>query len=221
MLKHIGKMKHNGAKVCVVYRTLPGDAFGALVVGTAALSEQHHNTLMTEVESALGQQANELGDHLSNRYFQDGANILESLHLQGKLRRVETKDVVMTPTASDEVSLDEINVMIAEQKGVTLDDLSIKSDMPHMQRKTNVQDISVKDHTGNHPRVAEKQKEYPEILRESPAVAKTSSPADLRSEAEKLLLEAAKLQKMADELEAPKKKISAKSKQKTAKSEYN
>ena len=121
---------------------------------------------------------------------------------------------------SDEVSLDEINVMIAEQKGVTLDELSIKSDMPHMQRKTNVQDISVKDHSGNHPRVAEKQKEYPEIPRESPTVAK-SSPADLRGEAEKLLLEAAKLQKMADELEAPKKKISAKSKQKTTKSEYN
>ena len=210
-------MKHNGAKVCVVYRTLPGDAFGALVVGTASLSEQHHNTLMSEVESSLGQQANELGDHLSNRYFQDGSNILESLHLQGKLRRVDTKDVVMTPTMSDEVSLDEINVMIAEQKGVTLDELSIKSDMPHMQRKTNVQDISVKDHSGNHPRVAEKQKEYPEIPRESPTVAK-SSPADLRGEAEKLLLEAAKLQKMADELEAPKKKISAKSKQKTTKS---
>jgi hypothetical protein len=224
MLKHVGKMKHNGAKVCVIYRTLPGDAFGALVVGTSSLSELHHNALMSEVESSLGQQANELGDHISNRFFQDGANILESLHLNGKLKRVETGEVIMTPTMSDEINLTDLNVMIAEQKGVTLDELSIKSDMPHMQRKTNVQDISVKDHSGNHSRVPEKQKTYPEIKRESPSnlkAAEMSSASDLRVEANRLLTEAAKLKKMADELEPPKKKSSAKTKQKTSESEHN
>ena len=224
MLKHVGKMKHNGAKVCVIYRTLPGDAFGALVVGTSSLSELHHNTLMVEVESALGQQANEFGDHISNRFFQDGANILESLHLNGKLKRVATAEVIMTPTMSDEVSLDELNVMIAEQKGITLDELSIKSDMPHMQRKTNVQEVPIKDHTGNHSRVPEKQKEYPEIKKESPSNLKAtelSSASDLRNEANRLLMEAEKLKKMADELEPPKKKSSAKTKQKNTEPEHN
>jgi hypothetical protein len=212
MLKHVGKMKHNGAKVCVIYRTLPGDAFGALVVGTASLSELHHNALMIEVESPLAQQANELGDHISNRFFQDGGNMLEVLHMQGKLRRVETNGVIMTPTMSDEVPLDELNSLIAEQKGVTLDDLSIKSDMPHMQRKTDIKDVGIKDHTDNHSRVPEKQKAYPEILKESPSNLKPtelSSAKDLRSEADRLYKEAAKLKKMADELEPPKKKTSA------------
>jgi|APCry1669189768_1035252.scaffolds.fasta_scaffold00028_37 hypothetical protein len=224
MLKHVGKMKHNGAKVAVIYRTLPGDAFGALVVGTASLSETQHNALMNELESALGQQANEFGDHISNRYFQDGANILESLHLQGKLRRVETTEVVMMPTSTDEVMLSELNEIIAEQKGVTLDDLSIKSDMPHLQRKTNVQEIPVKDHTGNHPRVTEKQKEYPPILSESPSGTKEPevvSVGDLKNEISKLLLEAQRLQKLADSMEPAKKKTSAKAKQKNTESEHN
>jgi hypothetical protein len=203
----------------VIYRTLPGDAFGALVVGTASLSELHHNSIMNEVESALGQQANELGDHLSNRYFQDGGNILETLHLQGKLRRVETKDVIMTPTSTDEVDLDKINVMIAEQKGVSLDDLSIKSDMPHMQRKTSVQEVPVRDLTDNHSRVPDKQTKYPPILQESPTassdivVKEPKTPSEMRSEADRLYKEAAKLKKMADDIEPPKKKIIAKTKQ--------
>jgi hypothetical protein len=224
MLKHVGKMKHNGAKVCVIYRTLPGDAFGALVVGTSSLNELHHNALMGEVESALGQQANEFGDHVSNRFFQDGGNILETLHLQGKLKRVDTSEVIMTPTMSDEIVLSDLNVMIAEQKGVTLDELSIKSDMPHMQRKTNVQEVPIKDHTGNHSRVPEKQKEYPEIKNESPSNLKASelsSASDMRNEADRLLKEAEKLKKMADELEPPKKKSSAKTKQKNTEPEHN
>jgi hypothetical protein len=224
MLKHVGKMKHNGAKVCVIYRTLPGDAFGALVVGTASLPELHHNALMTELESPLGQQANEFGDHISNRFFQDGGNMLEILHMQGKLRRVDTSDVIMTPTMSDEVPLDELNVLIAEQKGVTLDDLSIKSDMPHMQRKTDVKDVDIKDHTGNHSRVPEKEKAYPEILRESPSnlkLDKLQSAKDLRSEADRLYKEAAKLKKLAEELEPTKKKTSAKATKENSESERN
>jgi hypothetical protein len=219
MLKHVGKMKHNGAKVCVIYRTLPGDSFGALVVGTASLSELHHNSLMTEVESALGQQANEFGDHISNRFFQDGTNILENLHINGKLRRVATTDVVMTPTMSDEISLDQLNLMIAEQKGITLDDLSIKSDMPHLQRKTQVQEVPVRDLTNNHSRVPDKQAKYPEILNESPkntvapvatVILEPKTPSEMRSEADRLYKEAAKLKKLADEIEPPKKKNSAK-----------
>lgn len=217
-------MKNNGAKVCVVYRTLPGDAFGALVIGTASLTESQHNALMQELESQYGQQANELGDHLSNRYFPDGGNMLETLHMQGKLRRVETGEVIMTPTSTDEVVLSELNVLIAEQKGVTIDDLSIKSDMPHMQKKTERTEVPITDHTNNHTRVPDKKKEYPEILRESPSNTKlddSKSASELRSEADRLYKEAARLKKMADELEPPKKKISGKKSEQPVESEHN
>lgn len=209
MLKHVGKMKNNGAKVCVIYRTLPGDSFGALVCGTSTLSELHHNSLMNEVESALGQQANELGDHVSNRYFQDGSNMLEQLHMTGKLVRVATSDVIMTPAAGSELGLDELNLMIAEQKGVSLDDLSIKSDMPHVHR-TKVEDIEVNDLTKSSNNTNVIIEDISKKKTTSSPIDKTLTTAsDYRSEADRLYKEAAKLRKIANELDPPKKKNSA------------
>lgn len=203
MLKHVGKMKHNGAKVCVVYRTLPGDTRSALVVGSATLSDAYHNSLMTEVESPQGQQANELGDHLSSRYFTDGTNMLEQLHNTGKLVKVPTGNVWMTPDTATEISLDELNVMIAEQKGVSLDDLAIKDDMPHKQKKTQTQDVEIKDLSD----LANDRNTDPV----SSLIAESANPnaSELRSRADRLYKEAALLRKKADEIDPPKKKSSA------------
>ena len=205
MLKHIGKMKHNGAKVCVIYRTLPGDAFSALVVGTSSLTEAHHNTLMTELETPQGQQSNELGDHLSNRYFSDGTNILEQIHITGKLVKVATSDVLMTPTLVDEVPLNELNVMIAEQKGVSLDDLAIKADMPHKTRNnTKTQDIQIEDLT---KKPSKSDVVIDDLTKPKPPKELTTA-RDYRSEADRLYKEAARLKKIADEIDPPKKKES-------------
>lgn len=199
MLKHIGKMKHNDAKVCVVYRTLPGDPFSALVVGTSSLTDAYHNNLMSLVESQDGQQANELGDALSTRFFSDGTNMLEQLHMSGKLVKVATDKVWMTPTTVDVVSLDELNLLIAEQKGVTLDDLSIKADMPHVNKNdSKVADPKVED-------LADVQ-----AIEPTKNLTETKEPvsaSDYRSQADKLYKEAARLRKIADELDPPKKRI--------------
>ncbi len=206
MLKHIGKMKHNDAKVCVIYRTLPGDAHSALVVGTSTLTDQYHNALMQVVETQDGQQANELGDALSTRFFPDGTNILEQLHLTGKLVKVATDKVWMTPTPADQISLDELNVMIAEQKGVALDDLSIKADMPHVQKEgaheVKPDEIKVEEFS------VEKKVESTEILTETKNDEPMSASA-YRSQADKLYKEAARLRKIADELDPPKKKTTS------------
>lgn len=189
-------MKHNDAKVCVVYRTLPGDAFSALVVGTSSLSDAYHNNLMTLVESQDGQQANELGDALSTRFFSDGTNMLEQLHNMGKLVKVATDKVWMTPTTVDQISLDELNLMIAEQKGVTLDDLSIKDDMPHVN-KAETKDI---------PKTKEIKVEEHVIEPPSTKVVEPVTASDYRSQADRLYKEAARLRKIADELDPPKKR---------------
>ena len=214
MLKHIGKMKHNDAKVCVVYRTLPGDAHSALVIGTSSLIDGYHNTLMSVVESQEGQQANELGDALSTRFFSDGTNILEQLHLTGKLVKVSTDKVWMLPTPSTQISLDELNLMIAEQKGVSLDDLSIKDDMPHVkkngEKEVRLQEIDLtKDNT---------EVDTSNELLEEKVETELPSASSYRSQADKLYKEAARLRKLADELDPPKnkKKISAKKNEQTA-----
>ena len=53
-MKHVGKMKNNGAKIVVAYRTLPGDSGSALVVGTGTLPEAWHDSLMNLVQDVSG-----------------------------------------------------------------------------------------------------------------------------------------------------------------------
>ena len=77
-MKHVGRMKNNGARIAVAYRTLPGDSGSALVVGTGNLPESWHDSLMNLIQDASGQAANELADILAVRRFPDGNNMLQS-----------------------------------------------------------------------------------------------------------------------------------------------
>lgn len=192
-MKHVGKMINNGAKIAVVYRTLPGDAFSALVVGTGSLQESYHDSLMSLIQGA-GQSANELAELLAVRKFPDGSNMLEYLHTKGYLKKVPTTGVLMTPTPTDSIPLDQLNHIIAEQKGVTLDELAI-TDGVNPNPKTKVE---------HEPKIEESNPATPVNVHEGPVTAK-----DLRSMADKLFKEAQLLRKKADELEPPVKKVKA------------
>ena len=132
-------MKNNGAKVAVAYRTLPGDSGSALVIGTGSLPDTWHDTLMSVIQDPSGQQANELADILAVRKFPDGRNILEALHVGGHLKKVPTSGVLMTPTGNPNVTvpLSELNQLIAEQRGVSVDDLAIRDGSINDSVKTN------------------------------------------------------------------------------------
>jgi hypothetical protein len=124
--KHIGLL-NNKHKVVVAYRTLPGDALSALVIPTAPLPTSYHDELMKVVESGQGQDAFELATQLSVRKFADGLNMLGALHAQKYLTKVSTESVTMTPTHKKEsfIRLDELNKIIAEQRGVSIGDLAV------------------------------------------------------------------------------------------------
>jgi hypothetical protein len=181
MLKHIGKMKNNGAKVVVAYRTLPGDHTHALVIGTGNLGDDYHDDLMSVVQSPEGQQAYELAEILSVRRFRDGGNMLQWFHSRGHLKKVPTSGVLMTPAPQSSVSLDELNELIAKDKGITLEELALT------------------DGKGN---VVEKKETKVPVTEPT----KELSPAELRSKADALFKEAQSLRKKADELDPPKKK---------------
>ena len=184
-MKHIGRMKNNGAKIVVAYRTLPGDPLSALVVGTNSLGDAYHDSLMNVVQDTSGQQANELADVLATRRFPDGSNMLEWLHVHGHLKKVATNGVLMTPNTQATITLNELNVLIAEQKGVALEDLAVSDG-----KKT----------TNKNPPKKQEAIEVVETLDES-------SPAALRSKADSLFKEAQQLRKKADELDPPKSKV--------------
>jgi hypothetical protein len=183
-------MKNNGAKVIIAYRTLPGDPYSALVVGTSNLGDTYHDAIMSLLNDDSTQQANELADVLAVRRFPDGNNMLEWLHTRGHLKKVPTTGVIVTPTPQSSVPLDELNVLIAEQKGVTLEDLAISDG----SQKTA-------------PRTANRAEESKE-----PSMAdaeEDQSPAGLRSKADALFKQAQQLRKKADDLDPPKSKKKA------------
>lgn len=196
-MKHVGKMKNNGAKVAVVFRTLPGDPLSALVVGTNALPDAFHDSLMSTIENESTQQANELADILAVRRFPDGSNMLEYLHSKGLLTKVATKMVSMVFDAKNQMPLDELNQLIADQKGVPIEDLSIKEADPTEEKANEV--IATKnkwDKAREDKALAAEQKIEDD--------ARALTPADMRSRADALYKEAARLRKEADAIDPPK-----------------
>jgi hypothetical protein len=195
-MKHVGKMKNNGAKVVIAYRTLPGDAYSALVIGTNNLGESYHDALMSTVQDDRAQQANELADVLAVRKFPDGSNMLEWFHKNGLLRKVSTSAVLVTPTSNTSVSLDELNQIIAEQKGVSIDELALTDGQ-------NPNPKSVKKDDPTRTTSASVNEDGGSVVE---TVEEDLSPASMRSKADKLFKEAQALRKQADALDPPKAK---------------
>lgn len=199
-MKHTGKMKNNGAKVLVAYRTLPGESDSALVVDVARLSDAQHDEIMKVVESNQAQTANELADVLSRRYFPDGRQMLTALHTDGKLKKVGTSNVLMTPTTSATVVLSELNQMIAEQKGVTVDQLAVSE---------TEQTVATAQDTPS------STQEAPTEIANDPnqPLSDEDLAKSYRSQADRLSKEAAQLRRQAEELVPTKKKPTAKKKE--------
>jgi len=200
MLKHVGKMKNNSAKVAVVFRTLPGDVNSALVVGTNGLSDMYHDNLMSVLESDSGQQANELADVLAVRKYPDGTNILEYLHTNGHLKKVPTKTILMTPDTKTLLPLDQLNQIIADQQGIKLEDLNPS---PEELAPTS-SEVVAGGYTGKVEAKAEKAK--PATPAKTEAKGFELTPAEMRSRAETLQKEAERLLKEAD-AQDPKPKV--------------
>jgi hypothetical protein len=122
-LKHIGRINNTGVKVLVVFRTLPGESNMALVLPVTQLSDSYHDSIMTMIETDQCQEAYELGEMMFIRTFPDGRPMLQAMQADGRLQKVATDAVTMTPTTNDTVLLSSLNTLIAEQKNCAVDDL--------------------------------------------------------------------------------------------------
>ena len=111
-LKHIGKQ--GDRKVAVVFREVPGEPHMALVVYTETLNVNMHDPIMKVIESPVGQASDNLGDALSRNYTKDGKIILNVLHYEGMMKKVQTNQIVMTPAPNQTIRLNELNQMLNE-----------------------------------------------------------------------------------------------------------
>jgi hypothetical protein len=198
--KHVGKIINTGEKVAVVFRTVPGESDHALVLPTATLRDDQHNSLMELIDSDQGQQSGELGEIMFARSFPTGANMLRAVQSEGRLKKVTTDSVMMTPTPVTEIKLSELNTLIAEQRNLSVDELyTLVSGAPKAGETA-----------------PEAPAPAPNMAAMDEATPTTNAPlsdADLaksyRSQADRLSKEAAQLRRDAEEL-VPTKKASKK-----------
>ena len=114
MLKHIGR--HGDRKVAIIFRELPGEEHMCLVIYPETLPTHFHNTIMNILESPPGQASPNLADVLHRNLLPDGRVILQALHNEGMLKKIQTNQVIVTPTAQSNVKLDELNRIVKEME---------------------------------------------------------------------------------------------------------
>jgi hypothetical protein len=197
-IKHVGKIKNTGAKVIVAFRTLPGESNSALVLLTNNLPDSYHDSLMTVIESEQAQDVFEFGELLFTRPFPDGRPMLEAMQQDGRLLKYPTDTIIMTPTPNVEIQLDQLNVMIAEQKNCAVDDLcNFVSGAQNKQKKlTETPTAAPVVNTVEEAASVANDLDLPEQDRAR----------NYRSQADALYKEAARLRREADSLDPPKKK---------------
>ncbi len=137
--KHIGILKDDGAKVAIIFRTVPEEPENCLVIGPKFLSDVYHNAFMRALESAEGQASFELGTYLARQKFPDGIDMLALLHNDNYIKKIATANVIVTygPGEEGKIGLDKLNQMIADDMGISLKELSVKEDKPKTASKSN------------------------------------------------------------------------------------
>jgi len=112
--RHVGK--HGDRKVAVIFREVPGEPHMCLVTYTETINKNIHDSLIRCIESDIGQSSENLADALNRSYTQDGRPILQVLHAESQLKKVNTEVIVMTPAPNTRIKLNELNKILDEMK---------------------------------------------------------------------------------------------------------
>ena len=113
-LRHIGR--HGDRKVAIVFREVPGEPHMCLVVYTELLNQNMHDPIIKCIESDIGQNSEHLADAFNRTHTRDGHIILQKLHAEGMLKKVQTELIVMTPAPNTKIKLSDLNKILDEMK---------------------------------------------------------------------------------------------------------
>jgi ribosomal protein S8 len=113
-LRHVGKI--GDRKVAIVFREVPNEPHMALVTFTESLNRHLHDPMMQCIESDIGQNSKNLADALNRTHTKDGKYILQVLHAEGLLKKVQTETVIVTPNSTTKIRLDELNKILTEME---------------------------------------------------------------------------------------------------------
>ena len=201
-LKHVGRIASTKRKVIVAYKVLPGEPNDCVVVTTENLEAGDHDALIQLVESSAGQEAEDLATVMMRTTLSDGGNMLARFHKTGKMIKIKTADVEMIPNRNSSIRLNELNEAIAQQRGVTVNDLAVKSNSgettPLLNEKSDGPAITASEMAAAAP------------IADEGVITDEALAKKFRSDADRLSKEAAELRRQAEELVPTKKKAVSK-----------
>lgn len=212
-IRHVGKI--GDRKVAIIFREIPNEPHMCLVTYTETLNMHVHDPMMQTIESDIGQNSSNLADALNRTYTKDGKIILQVLHSEGLLKKVQTSQVVVTPSSNTKIKLDELNKILDEmQQG----EAAVKrlADIDNSRGIQDIGDVARRMRGDKKPEVTIPAS-VEGILGDSVLANNLrSQAAKMEAEAKGLLAESARLQKEAYEIEGIEPIVeSAKTKSKT------
>jgi len=110
--KHVGE--HNSKKVVIVQRAIPEEGHMCSVVYTQIIPSHYHDDIMRVLESPEGQQADEFWEALQRRSGSNGRNLLQSIAVEGFLKKAPTNQIIVKPNARSSIRLDELNNLLRD-----------------------------------------------------------------------------------------------------------
>ena len=149
---------------------------------------------MTLVESNAGQTAFEFAEVMARARLSDGSNMLARFHTTGKMAKFLQTEVEMTPDNTTVLGLDELNKVIAEQKGVSIADLALMNPQGGLDQPATTEPAEA---------------EMPTVNANTDVLSDDDLAASYRSQADKMFKEAKRLREQAEELAPTKKKKTA------------
>ena len=194
--KHVGRIAKTRKKCGVVYRVVPGEPESCVVVLTESLDAADHDSFINLINSATAQDSYELGEAMARSQLSDGRNMLAAFHTTGRMVKVATNLVEMTPNNNASINLAELNNIIAQQKGVTVADLALGGAKPQAPA-TNPADVYTNASTMSAMDEA--------VTTDEGIITDEMLAAKYRSDADRLSKEAAALRRQAEELVPTKK----------------
>lgn len=108
--KHVGE--HNGKKVIIVQRSIPGEAHLAAVIYSQIVPSQYHDDIMQVLQSDEGQQSREFMDIMNRRMLRNGGNMLVTCVNEGFVKKAQASQIIVKPNASSSIRLDELNKLL-------------------------------------------------------------------------------------------------------------
>jgi predicted transcriptional regulator len=196
-LRHVGKI--GDRKVAIIFRQVPGEPHMALVTYTETLNRHIHDPMIKCIESDIGQNSKDLADALNRTHTADGKYMLQVLHQQKLIKKVQTEQVLVTPNPQTKIKLSDLNKILDEMEAG-------ESAVKRLAEIDNLAPTDIaKQFKGTAPSA-------PEGVLADNAIARSlrDQAAKMELEAKGLLAESQRLQKEASDLDGVKPKKTTK-----------